>query len=187
MDWIQNKTYFQTYGVANRYDSAELQFIKRVLQTGLPEKCRTEVTGRLFRKYVTEDEASFATELYMTPDQLMCLKRNGMSIGSHGYNHVWMDTLTPATQETEIDSSLEFLGNMGSDLNRWSFNYPYGAYNESLVSLLKSKGCGFGLTTKVGIADLDADDSLTLPRLDTNDLPKDLDAGPNEWTMRVIV
>jgi len=64
--------------------------------------------------------------------------------------------------------------------------YPYGAYNHSLLNLLKDRGCVVGLTTHVGIADLKQDVPLTLPRLDTNDLPKNSNASPNEWTIKAM-
>jgi peptidoglycan/xylan/chitin deacetylase (PgdA/CDA1 family) len=122
----------------------------------------------------------------MNFDQLKCLGRAGMYISSHSYEHHWLDSVSPEAQESEIESSLRFLGELGCDLQQWAFNYPYGAHNESLVSLLKASGAEFGLTTKVGIADLESEDPLLLPRLDTNDLPKDGKSNPNEWTLRVI-
>jgi hypothetical protein len=54
-----------------------------------------------------------------------------------------------------------------------------------LLRLLKLHGCAIGLTTRPEIADLANDDALQLPRLDTNDLPKDENAAPNEWTLRI--
>jgi hypothetical protein len=62
--------------------------------------------------------------------------------------------------------------------------YPYGAYNDSLLSILSNTGCQIGLTTKVGIADLRQDNFFILPRLDANDLPMRVNAAPNEWTLK---
>ena len=55
----------------------------------------------------------------------------------------------------------------------WVMCYPYGAYNQSLIDLLKKSGCALAFTTKVSIAQIDSDNRLEVPRLDTNDLPKD--------------
>jgi len=181
-----NEYYYQTYAHASRFDPPEVIFIKRLLQRGLTESTRAEIIDRLFRKYVADDEAAFARELYMSFDQLLCLRRAGMYIGSHSYEHRWLDSLSPAEQEAEIGSSLRFLGELGCDLQNWAFNYPYGGYDESVVSILKASGAKFGLTTKIGIADLGNDNPLLLPRLDTNDLPKHGDSDPNEWTLKVI-
>jgi Polysaccharide deacetylase len=52
----------------HRYDVREVTAIKRLLQRELPEPVRIEIVRRLFEKYVTSDEASFALELYMSLD-----------------------------------------------------------------------------------------------------------------------
>jgi len=181
-----NEHYYQTYAQATRYDPPEVVFIKKLLQKGLAERPRAELTDQLFSKYVGLDESAFARELYMNADQIKCMSKAGMYISSHGYEHRWLDTVPPEAQQTEIESSLRFLDDLGCDLKQWSFNYPYGAHNESLVSALRASGAGLGFTTKVGIADLDSEDPLLLSRLNTNDLPKDSNANANEWTLKVI-
>jgi peptidoglycan/xylan/chitin deacetylase (PgdA/CDA1 family) len=95
-----------------------------------------------------------------------------MYIGHHGYEHCWLDSLTQAEQEREIDVGLEFLDIVGSSTDNWIMCYPYGAFDENLLRLLRSRGCAAGLTTRVDLAILEQDDPLLLPRLDTNDLPK---------------
>ncbi len=171
-----NEYYWQKLAQANRFDPAEVIFVKRLLQVELPEEARRKITAALFRKYVTEDEAAFSRELYMNEDQLKCMLRHGMCIGSHGYDHYWLDSLPPERQAEEIELSMEFLEKIGVDMDGWVMNYPYGAYNESLIEILKKRGCAFGLSTRVAVADLGKDDIFALPRLDTNDLPKDRNA-----------
>ena len=171
-----NEYYWQKLAQASRFDPAEVIFVKRLLQVELPEAARRKITDALFRKYVTEDEAAFSRELYMNEDQLKCMLRHGMCIGSHGYDHYWLDSLPPERQAEEIDLSMEFLRNIGVDMDGWVMNYPYGAYNDSLVEILKKRGCALGLSTRVAVADLGQDDIFALPRLDTNDLPKDKEA-----------
>jgi peptidoglycan/xylan/chitin deacetylase (PgdA/CDA1 family) len=148
----------------------------------LPAGLRVELTDTLFKRYVTTDEVSFAKELYMSQDQLRCLRNHGMYVGSHGYNHVWLDHLDQTAQEQEIDRSLEFLAGIVGRVEGWMMCYPYGAYNESLLSVLAGRGCQIGLTTNVGIANLEHHRLLELPRLNTNDLPTQADAPPNQWT-----
>jgi hypothetical protein len=73
---------------------------------------------------------------------------------------------------------------VGGDINNWSICYPYGNYNDDTIALLKDNGCKLGLTTRVDLADttLTTNDAVyKLPRLDTNDLPKDKDAPVNQW------
>lgn len=179
------ESYWQKCGVKSRYDSAEVMFVKHMLQRDLPEELRNTITDELFKKFVSNDEEAFSKELYMSIDQITCLQRNGMYIGSHGFDHYWLDSVPIDKQREEIDLSLKFLRNVGSETERWIMCYPYGAYNDSLLSLLQKRNCLAGLTTNVGIADLKQDNPLTLPRLDTNDLPKDSKSEPNEWTLIV--
>ena len=181
----ETEYYFNKLAHKSRFDTKEVIFIKRILQRELPEKLRNIIVDKLFKKYVYFDEASFSRELYMNTDQIKCMKRCGMYIGSHGFDHFWLSKLPIEKQEKEIKLSLKFLEKVGCDISEWVMCYPYGSYNDSLITLLKEKGCILGLTTNVEIADLNKDDVFTLPRLDTNDLPKDKNAKPNEWTLRV--
>ena len=112
-----------------------------------------------------------SNELYMSIDQIKCIKRNGMFIGSHGYNHYWLSDLNEEKQEKEIELSLKFLQIIGCDTDNWIICYPYGDYNDSLLAILRNKGCKIGLSNRrIGIANIDNNNNLTLPRLDTNDL-----------------
>jgi hypothetical protein len=180
-----NESYYKRLAHASRYDNAEIIFIKRALQVGLPSSVRELITNHLFKKYVSADEAGFAAELYMSIDQIRCMARHGMYIGSHGYDHSWLGQLTPEEQCVAIDRSLEFLGRTGADLDAWIMCFPYGDFSESLLRILKARNCAVGLTTQVEIATSEID-PLLLPRLNTNDLPKQANAPPNAWTARVI-
>jgi len=90
-----------------------------------------------------------------------------MYIGSHGYDHMWMDTISAESQEYEIDKSLEFLKSIGASTNNWIMCYPYGAYSKNLVSILKEKNCIAGLSTEAGVSSILKDDVYALPRIDT--------------------
>lgn len=179
-------TYYEKLAIPNRYDTAEVVYIKRVLQKGLPEELRARIVDKLFAEFVTRDEAAFACELYMNVEQIKCMRRDGMFIGSHGYDHYWLNTLSRQEQEREIDRSLDFLGSLGCSLESWVMCYPYGGYNDSLLSVLAERGCRIGLGTNVAIADLGVENHLALSRLDTNDLPKCRDSEPNLWTQKVM-
>ena len=63
--------------------------------------------------------------------------------------------------------------------------YPYGAYNNFLIDILKKKNFKLGLTTKVYIAGLSKENAFTLERLDTNDLPKASKEREDLWTKKV--
>jgi len=165
------EAYFEAIPEQHRYDSRDVTVLKRLLQRELPEPVRAEIVRRLFAEHVTSDESSFACELYMSVDQIACLRRNGMHIGSHGSTHAWLDRLSPDAQVIEVDQSLEFLRTLGVGRDEWTMCYPYGGYNDSLLRVLQTRHCPLGFTAEPRIADLDVDDRLTLPRIDTNDLP----------------
>lgn len=174
--------YRAEYAHANRWDPPEVIYVKRVLQRGLPEDLRARITDRLFQEYVSDNEVAFANELYMTLEQLECMRRHGMHIGSHSYDHYWLDTLNPTEQETQVLKSVEFLRRIGCDMRYWTMCYPYGGYNGSLVEILQRNGCRLGLGTNVDIARLDGEERYWMSRLDTNDLPKTGGAQQNDWT-----
>jgi peptidoglycan/xylan/chitin deacetylase (PgdA/CDA1 family) len=174
------------YAVPSRYDTAEVIFIKRMLQVALPEDLRARIVNELFKRYVSIDEKAFASEVYMDQDQLRSLVDAGMTVGSHGYSHCWMNSIDRATQEREVDLSLDLLEQIGVPRKDWTMCYPYGAWNESLLDVLREKGCGLGVTTEVDLASTKKHDRLLLPRLDTNDLPKAANAEMSAWTARVL-
>src|SRR5439155_18382286 len=80
----------RTYGRPNRWDPADVIFVKRVLQRGLPEGVRSAVAAELFARHVREDEAKFASRLYMDMEQLRTLVRHGFEVGGHGHAHRWL-------------------------------------------------------------------------------------------------
>lgn len=182
----ENAFYYEEVAEKGRFDSADVIFIKRMLQRELPEAVRTLVVDALFAKHVCADEGAFSRELYMSMDQLRLMARKGMYIGSHGYTHCWLDTVDSERQKKEVDLSLRFLQEVGVNTKEFVFCYPYGASNETLREVLRHRGCSFAVTTEVGVAELAPNKQYLLPRLDTNDLPKNANAEPNYWTKRVL-
>lgn len=176
--------YYDKLAQANRFDTADVIFIKRLLQVELEESLRNIITNNLFEKIVGIDEDSFSRELYMNIEQIQCMNRNGMHIGSHGYDHYWLGSLDRQKQKIEIEKALEFLTIVGSDKDNWTMCYPYGNYNETTIKLLKEYNCKLALTTEVNIADIQKHNKYTLPRLDTNDIPKDKEANTNGWYLK---
>lgn len=176
--------YFDKLAVANRFDPKEVIFVKRLLQVELKEELRKKMSDELFVKTVGIEESAFSRELYLSMDQIKCMVDCGMHIGSHGYDHYWLSSLTKEKQEFEIAKSIEFIGSVGGDPKNWTICYPYGDYNQDTIDLLKQHGCKMGLCTEVGIASFDdgiSDIIFKLPRLDVNDLPKDRNAVTNQW------
>lgn len=176
--------YYEKLAKPNRFDSAEVVFIKRLLQVELDELVRNIITDNLFEKIVGIDENSFSRELYMDIEQIQCMNRNGMHIGSHGYDHYWLGALDRQKQKIEIEKALEFMTLIGIDTKNWTMCYPYGNYNDETIELLTEHKCKLAITTEVDIADTQKHNRYTLPRLDTNDIPKDKESITNIWYLK---
>lgn len=166
------ETYWEQYATYARYDSKEIVFFKRMLQYLLPEDIRNRLSDILFQRYVGHDQSGFASELYMSVNEVKELVSAGMYVGSHGYQHVWLDKETKASQLAEIDLSLNFLTDIGASTKDWIMCYPYGGYNTDTLDILKTRSCCIGLTTKLGPSELRKDALLQLSRFDTNDFPR---------------
>lgn len=169
-DYASTDELFNDYAIANRFDVKETIFVKRMLQTVLPEHLRNVISSNLFKKYVGVAEEQLAYELYMTEEQIRMMKRHGMFIGIHGYDHYWLGNLKEEQMKKDIDQALDTL-NEFVDRKQWVMNYPYGDYNCSVLDYIKNKGACVGLTTDIGIAEIGKNSALELPRLDCNDFP----------------
>ena len=169
-DYPSNEELFAQYAMANRFDSKETIFVKRILQTVLPERLRNKISSDLFQRYVGITETQLAHELYMTEDQIRTMKRHGMFIGVHGYDHYWLGKLPVEQMKQDISKALEVMDEF-IDRKQWVMNYPYGNYDQDVLDYIKSEGACLGLTTEVKIADLSKHALLELPRLDCNDFP----------------
>lgn len=169
-DYASTEELYHNYATANRFDTKDTIFIKRMLQTVLPERLRTIISSYLFEKYVGIAEEQLAYELYMSEDQISMMKRNGMHIGVHGYDHYWLGNLPVEQMKKDIDKALEIMDGF-IDKKRWSMNYPYGSYNQDVLDYIKEKGAQVGFITEVRVADIKLDPPLEIPRLDCNDFP----------------
>jgi peptidoglycan/xylan/chitin deacetylase (PgdA/CDA1 family) len=163
---------YKKYAVPNRFDSAEIIYVKRMLQHVLPEQLRSSIVKMMFKEFVGLSVTEFSSELYMQIDEVRELVHNGMYVGSHGSMHYWLDEISPDEQEKDIKQSLKFLERVGAPTKDWVMCYPYGAYNDSTTSLLESIDAVLGVTTEARVANLIYDNPLKLPRLDTNDFPQ---------------
>lgn len=161
------------YGVPGRFDLPDANFIKRVLQKGLPLETRREILADLFRRFVTEDEASLADEFYLRLEDLQHMAADGMEIGGHGIHHEWLDKVCDHERAREIHGTLDLLRRVhgGRMPARWFFAYPYGAYDRKTLDLLEGAGCAAALTVRVDLAG-PGTPLLELPRIDANDLPR---------------
>jgi peptidoglycan/xylan/chitin deacetylase (PgdA/CDA1 family) len=171
---------------ASPFDGPATAFIKAVLQKGFAAEIRSMIVQTLFEERVGVAEAVLAGELYMDVPQLQAMVRNGMEVGGHGVEHVWLNRVSSDDQQREIEGTRAFLSDVhGGVPVDWVMCYPYGAHCDTARRLVADAGAAVGLTTEKGIVrTLDA--PFRLPRLDTNDLPLRGDAGPVAWTLEAL-
>ena len=94
--------------------------------------------------------------------------------------------MTIDEQQDDIGRSGEFLTSLGIPESEWTFCYPHGKYNESLLGVLDEHGFQLAFSLHVDLASLNRANRLQLQRIDTNDLPVDGAATPNEWTRKAV-
>lgn len=165
-----NDELWEQYAKASRFDPKEVIFVKRMLQTALPERVRNYIASDLFKRHVGVNEEQMAYELYMSEEQIRTMKRHGMFIGLHGYDHYFLGDLPVKKMEEDISKALDAMDEF-IDKDCWVMNYPNGNYNDDVLKFIKSNGAKLGLITRVSVADLEKDNALELPRLNCNDFP----------------
>tara|TARA_B100000579_G_C22808780_1_gene844042 strand:- start:723 stop:1709 length:987 start_codon:yes stop_codon:yes gene_type:complete len=180
-----NDYYFSHFAKKGKYDMKEVVFIKKLLQRELELEVRTKIIDRLFYKFVSKDVKSFSKEIYVTTGNLTRMIEEGMHVGSHGYSHKWLDSLSLSEQEYEIDKSLSFLRNLGVDMENWVISYPYGGFNNETISVIESRDCKLAFTTQVDFTNLALKNRFMLERFDTNDFPKNAFSDPNSLTEKI--
>ncbi|MEA4804374.1 polysaccharide deacetylase family protein [Acetobacterium wieringae] len=165
-----NEELYNKFTGKSRFDTQEVIFIKSLLQYGLDAGLRDLVIQELFHKYIDVSEELLSKEWYLNWEQICCMKSAGMFFGLHGYEHFWLSEVSNGIMEKDIECALDYFDGI-IDRSCWVMNYPYGSYNNEVISFIKAQNCKLGLTTEVRVADISNDDLFELPRLDTNDFP----------------
>jgi peptidoglycan/xylan/chitin deacetylase (PgdA/CDA1 family) len=166
------------------YDSEEVIFIKRLLQVELVEKLRDKIVDELFIKFIGMSQSNFSRELYLNKEQLITMHRHGMHIGCHGYGHYWWNHLTKQELINELNLSINFLTEIGIDMNNLTACYPYSGYNNQVIRMLNTMGFKLAMTAVPDIASTNRDTRFEMSRLDTNNLPKDRFSNVNDWFLK---
>jgi hypothetical protein len=166
---MTNEELYHKLAVPNRWDTGEVIFVKHLLQNELPEEIRTEMAKKLFAKYVNIPEDIFARNLYMSREQILEMKENGMFFGLHGYDHYWLGKLPEEKMREDIEKARDFFSDV-IERDGWVMNYPYGNFSDSVLDYIKAMGCVLGVTTVAETAELGVCNPLTLPRYDANDV-----------------
>ena len=73
--------------IQNRFDNKDIIFFKRMLQRELPDNVKSEITNIIFNKYVSDDQTSFARDLYLGEKEIKEMAKEGMFFGNHTHSH----------------------------------------------------------------------------------------------------
>ena len=74
--------------------------------------------------------------------------------------------------DSDVFKSLAFLEKLKGAALPWTMAYPFGNYSETVIDVVRAKGCSLAFTTEPEVAELAPESRFTVPRLDTNDFPK---------------
>ena len=122
-----------------------------------------EYTDYLFKKYVSKDIHSFASEFYLNLNQLEEMSYYDMVIGGHGNssdNLLLIDDI-----ESDINKSHWFTQHFSND---FVFSYPNGGFNGEIKDIMKNYKCSLSYTIiPQTITSLDTVDYLEFPRYDS--------------------
>lgn len=152
---------------AHRWDRLDVATYKYLLNFVLPVERREQILSRLFAD-VTEDEAAFARELYLSWPQLRELRDAGMTVGGHSHCHHVLSRLSREARERDLRECHDLLVRRLGE-RPYPFSYPGGLpsfFTPETVEQVKACGFSCAFTTTTGVARA-GDDRFTLRRVDT--------------------
>jgi len=151
----------------HRYDDFNTRKIKWTLQRGFTFEHRTKLIDLLFSKYVTSDEESFGSDIYMSIEEVQELKNTGMNIGLHSHNHFHLTDLSDDVLHAEILKSKIFFEKKGIFCQ--SFSYPFGDRDNRIEKIIENTGLTKAFTIVPKFFDPKKVNRFAIPRFDAND------------------
>ena len=107
----------------------------------------------------------------MNEKQIKILKKNGMHIGSHSYEHDWYEFMSYKKQKEDIKKSFKILSRKNILSNLRTFCYAYGSHNKDSIKILNNEKIDYAFTTIRGAEkNISFKNKLKLKRFDTNDV-----------------
>ncbi len=151
----------------------------------IPADVSDRVMNHLFARYVSDDEAAYVDELYMTQGEIVDLRRRGHSIAGHSISHPSLPRLSEEDQEREVNAAKGWLELLLDEPLLW-FNYPYGDFDERTERVCERLGIEIAFSTRPPIDWVSHEDRFRVPRVDTVFLPVSADAEPVELAGEVV-
>lgn len=157
------------FGIANSWNDAETEFLKKLFQKILPTDLRKQLLAEVFTQVVSRSESSWVDEFYMSPDDVGHLYECGMELGSHGHSHVWLEDLSANQQSADIKESFKLLELEVGSLRKRTFCYPFGSYDDTTLKILTDLDVNTAVVNdgnKIARIDNSVDRHLELDRID---------------------
>jgi peptidoglycan/xylan/chitin deacetylase (PgdA/CDA1 family) len=100
---------------------------------------------------------------FLTAEQIRLLDHAGMDVGDHTAHHVDLRLLTASELQSETAGSRQALqAVLGHPV--YSFAYPFGAYNDTVIQAVHAAGFSMAYTTAGGVTQ-STSAPLTMPRI----------------------
>lgn len=140
-------------------------YIKKLIQTFLPQEYKAPLLKKLVERY---DVSTNYKNYYMSIENMVEMKKNGMEFGCHTNSHRRLSFLDGKEQNTEIKENMKLLykSKLLTKDDVLTIAYPFGDYNGSTIKILNSLKFDFAFTVKEG--DIYNFDKYRLPRYDCN-------------------
>ena len=154
----------------SRYDTKETTIIKRLFHFAFDETIARQILEKLFADYLNLSTRDVAEGFYLSKQQILEMRAQGMHFGMHSSRHVRLDKLSPDQQKSELLASKLFLRHIGQHDKQLSIAFPFGRYNDHTLSLLQQMDIRAGFTVRHGGSNLSDISFLEMPRVDTVDV-----------------
>lgn len=178
------KYYDRFFKLLNKYD---LQYIMNLSEDRLRSSIAEAVNRKKKMLYdeverMMEDISNNTESLtngrencdtFLRWEEIMQMKKDRISFGSHGMNHKILTNLTLSEAEKEIAESKRNIEDNLKDAVI-AFSYPNGNYNKDIIELVKSHGYAVAFSTENGHVSA-SDDPFTVKRINIhNDVTKNI-------------
>lgn len=144
------------------------RLFRKVRNEFLTPELYKQIFDRMFLKFLG-DESLFVDKYYLSWDDIQKMAHAGMSIGSHGHNHILYSESNLSHCLDDVQQSYSLLKNYLPSYQTDSLSYPNGAGNAQLYRLFNEIGVNYAYTTG-GQVFTDLNDQYNISRIDTTQL-----------------
>ena len=156
------------------WDDAATGRLKFLINFQTPTEVRDRVLRELFQEALGA-EHEFAPNLYISPEGLREMQKEGMVLAGHSHIHSPLSALGGA-QDEELQTCASWLRGNCSDQEIWPFVYPFGrpnSFDGGTIAAVKRAGFHCSFSTIEG-ANARGQDLFQILRVDTNEVSKQL-------------